>query len=67
MWDIYNEPGNSGHGIKTLWLLTNVFKWARDANPSQPISAGVWNYDFQELNLFQLAMSDITTFHVYDK
>lgn len=44
MWDIYNEPGNSNHILKTMPLLTNVFKWARDANPVQPISSGPWNW-----------------------
>jgi hypothetical protein len=34
MWDIYNEPGNSNHGNKTFPLLSNVFEWARIANPS---------------------------------
>lgn len=66
VWDIYNEPGNSNHGTTTLPLLKNVFQWARDANPSQPITAGVWNYEFAELNLYQLQNSDITTFHTYD-
>lgn len=34
MWDIYNEPGNSGHLWTSKNLLANTFKWARDANPS---------------------------------
>lgn len=68
LWDLYNEPGNSGQFNKSLPLLKNVFTWARAVNPSQPISAGLWNSDkkFQELNQFQLANSDVVTYHNYD-
>jgi len=44
LWDIYNEPGNSGHGTRTLPLLQASFQWAREANPSQPISSAPWNF-----------------------
>lgn len=63
-WDLYNEPGNSGNGEKSLPLVQSVFEWARAVNPSQPLSAGVW-FDNQKLNEFQLAASDIITFHNY--
>ena len=36
LWDLYNEPGNSGYGNKSLPLLRKVFEWAREVNPSQP-------------------------------
>ncbi len=65
LWDLYNEPGNSGYGNKSMRLLQNVFTWARQVNPSQPLSAGVWNKDLVELNHFQLANSDVTTYHNY--
>ena len=67
LWDIYNEPGNSAHVSATLPLLRNAFLWARQANPSQPISAGVWNWDvqFTELNLYQTSNSDVITYHIY--
>jgi hypothetical protein len=67
-WDLYNEPGNSGHGEKTLRLLKNVFQWAREIRPSQPLTAGVWNKSagFSRLNAFQLANSDVISFHNYD-
>lgn len=64
LWDLYNEPGNSGNGEKSLPLLTSAFEWARAVNPSQPLSAGVW-FDNKKLNDFQLAASDIITFHNY--
>lgn len=38
LWDLYNEPGNSGHGNKSMPLLESVFQWGREVNPSQPLS-----------------------------
>ncbi|MBG9375053.1 1,4-beta-xylanase [Panacibacter sp. DH6] len=66
MWDVYNEPGNSGYKGKSLYLLSLVFRWGRQINPVQPLSAGVWAKDLTELNTFQLANSDIITYHNYD-
>lgn len=65
LWDLYNEPGNNGNGSKSLPLLQSVFEWAREVNPSQPLSCGVWfeNKDIVEL---QLNASDIITFHNYE-
>lgn len=67
LWDLYNEPGNSGQLEKSMPLLKNVFAWAREVNPSQPISAGVWNDNegFKNLNKFQLENSDVITYHNY--
>ncbi|MEH0156388.1 1,4-beta-xylanase [Limibacter armeniacum] len=65
IWDLYNEPGNSGYGNKSMPLLKKVFEWAREVDPTQPISAGFWNIELKELNAFQLAHSDITTYHNY--
>tara|TARA_R110002049_G_scaffold9962_2_gene49677 strand:- start:51644 stop:52717 length:1074 start_codon:yes stop_codon:yes gene_type:complete len=65
LWDLYNEPGNSGKLTTSLPLLKNIFIWAREINPSQPISAGLWAWDFQELNAFQALNSDILTYHNY--
>lgn len=67
MWDLYNEPGNQQQFEKSLPLLKNVFAWAREVNPSQPVTAGVWNNNekFQELNRFQLDNSDVITYHNY--
>jgi hypothetical protein len=64
LWDLYNEPGNSSNGEKSLPLLMAVFEWARAVKPSQPLTAGVW-FDNKELNQFQLAASDVITFHNY--
>ena len=65
LWDLYNEPGNSKHGMNSMPLLKNVFKWAREVNPSQPISAGVWFFRYPELNQFQIENSDVLTYHNY--
>jgi len=65
MWDLYNEPGNSNHGINSLPLLRNVFKWARQVNPTQPLSVGIWYFGSSELNSFQIQNSDIITYHNY--
>ena len=67
LWDLYNEPGNSGKGDASLPLLSKVFQWARSANPDQPISAGLWEWDLERLNQFQVANSDIITYHNYEE
>ena len=65
-WDLYNEPGNSGKGEKSFNLLIKVFTWARAANPSQPITSGPWRWDFEKLNTYQIANSDVLTYHDYE-
>lgn len=65
LWDLYNEPGNSGHGNKSLPLLEKVFQWGREVNPSQPLSVGVWNWGLSELTDFQINNSDVITYHNY--
>jgi endo-1,4-beta-mannosidase len=67
LWDLYNEPGNSKKGDSSLPLLTKVFEWARQVNPDQPVSAGLWAWDFERLNAFQAANSDVITYHDYDE
>jgi hypothetical protein len=66
LWDLYNEPGNSGKLTASLPLLRNVFAWARAVNPDQPLSVGLWAWDFQALNTYQVLHSDIITYHNYD-
>ncbi|WP_430973881.1 cellulase family glycosylhydrolase [Sunxiuqinia rutila] len=66
MWDLYNEPGNSGYGNKSMPLLEKVFEWAWGIRPSQPLSVGVWNLSLSELNKFQLENSDVITYHNYE-
>jgi Cellulase (glycosyl hydrolase family 5) len=66
LWDLYNEPGNSGYGNKSLNLLKKAFLWGREVNPSQPLSAGVWHSGLSDLNNFQLENSDVITYHNYN-
>jgi hypothetical protein len=65
MWDLYNEPGNSGYGNKSLPLLKKVFEWSWEIRPSQPLSVGAWNASLTELNQFQLKHSDVISYHNY--
>jgi len=41
MWDLYNEPGQSGAGNASLPLLSAAFEWARAVRPDQPVTAGL--------------------------
>tara|TARA_R110001592_G_scaffold62863_11_gene192470 strand:+ start:225 stop:1400 length:1176 start_codon:yes stop_codon:yes gene_type:complete len=82
-WDVWNEPDNmTGPSYEAVEipnkkelvfnLLDDVFVWARSANPSQPLTSGVWigdwsNHDDMEpMHQLQLEQSDIVTFHNYD-
>lgn len=62
-WDLYNEPGNSGRDEKSLPLLQNAFAWARECDPVQPLTAGVWRIGCCDEACF--ALSDILSFHDY--
>ncbi len=65
-WDLYNEPGNSDYGNKSLPLLQQIFTWGRTINPDQPLTAGVWNSNLKDLNAYQLANSDVISYHDYN-
>jgi hypothetical protein len=83
-WDLWNEPNNDGGGnnstnpavVKAKFdriaeLLPQVFDWARSANPSQPLTSGVWQGNWSDpaqedaIVQTQLSQSDIITFHNY--
>lgn len=34
LWDVYNEPGNSGYGNKSMPLLKKIFTWAGWSTPN---------------------------------
>ena len=65
MWDLYNEPGNSGYELTSFPLLKKVFEWAWSVRPSQPLTAATW-YGNKTFNDFQLTNSDVITFHNYN-
>jgi hypothetical protein len=66
LWDLYNEPGNSGYGNKSMPLLKKVFEWGWEVRPSQPLSSAVWSLSLSDLNKFQAENSDIVTYHNYE-
>jgi endo-1,4-beta-mannosidase len=67
LWDLYNEPGNNGKGDSSMALVKKVFQWAREVNPDQPITAGLWAWNLENLNAYQLLNSDIITYHDYQE
>lgn len=78
-WDIWNEPEsvNSQQGEEkdkvqlVAPLLLQAFRWAREANPQQPLTSGVDDGDWDDwskltpIEKIQLGASDILTFHHY--
>jgi hypothetical protein len=66
IWDLYNEPGNSNMGEKSLPLVEASFAWARAVHPSQPLTCAPWE-DFNSIMSKRLTeLSDVTSFHGYD-
>lgn len=82
-WDVWNEPDNlntRAYGDVELEdkvdyvlpLLEKSFIWAREANPSQPITSGIWLGDWstheglKPLEKLQIEQSDVISFHNYD-
>ena len=82
-WDVWNEPDNdngSSYGKLepknkrdlVLALLPQVFAWARAANPTQPLTSGIWAGDWSSLDKMgpmarvQIEQSDVISFHNYD-
>ncbi|MBD3617358.1 MAG: 1,4-beta-xylanase [Gracilimonas sp.] len=83
VWDIYNEPDNTNDRAygdieledkkeRAFELLKASFEWAREANPSQPITSGLWYGDWseheemKEMDQFMVENSDVITFHAYE-
>jgi hypothetical protein len=84
-WDVWNEPGSDTTGsypteelkmdvkvARVKALLPQAFAWAREMNPTQPLTSGVYEVDtsadesaLDELERIQLRESDIITFHNY--
>lgn len=64
-WDLFNEPSNSGYMDAVMPLLQKTFDWAKEANPSQPITVGWW-HDHPLSNALMFDNSDIITFHNYN-
>ncbi len=63
VWDLYNEPMNRAK-VGTPDMLRDIFRWARAARPSQPLTIAVWNGN-EEINRVMQAESDVISFHNY--
>ncbi len=66
VWDLYNEPGNSTMGEKSLPLVEATFVWAREAGPSQPLTVGPWVDFDSSMSQRMFALSDVVSFHSYE-
>jgi len=66
VWDVYNEPGNSGVGDRSDWLVEASFMWARAVEPVQPLTAGEWEGTDARAPGWLMALSDIASFHAYE-
>src|SRR4029453_13741321 len=65
------EPKNKTELV--LALLPQVYAWAREAAPVQPLTSGLWRggdwsrlTQLPAIDRLQLALSDVITFHSYD-
>jgi hypothetical protein len=69
-WDVWNEPAEKQEVIE---LLPQVFEWAREAHPSQPLTSGIYQGLYfpggkdklTPVIEIQAAQSDIISFHNY--
>lgn len=69
-WCLYNEPENT-KGFDTLPFLKEVFRWAREVDPSQPLTSPMialptWRSYNKDISDFVLTNSDIISFHCYN-
>src|SRR5437879_6098258 len=82
-WDVWNEPGADNAGsyakqelndktARVIPLLPQVFAWAREANPTPPLTSGVCcvatsadGANLPEIQQIQLRESDVVPFHTY--
>ncbi len=64
-WELYNEPGRSA-GQKSVPLLTDAWRWARQVAPSQPICSSAEGSKGRVFVNIARANSDVISFHCYD-
>jgi len=84
-WDVWNEPGSDSTDnyprselkmeqkiARVTELLPQAFEWAREVNPTQPLTSGVYEVDTSvdenalgEIGKIQVRESDVITFHNY--
>jgi hypothetical protein len=80
-WDLFNEPDNGNPAyardelpnkreMATL-VVEKLFRWAREAEPSQPLTVGLWigqwgNHDrLSPIERLSVEQSDVISFHNY--
>lgn len=59
-WDLFNEPMAKSQ-VGTISFLQTIFSWAREINPTQPLTVAV--YGNMDKTLFSLC--DVISFHAY--
>lgn len=82
-WDLFNEPDNpntNSYGPLELknkdevaeQLVRKSFAWAREVDPQQPLTVGVWRLDhwskpagLNRVHRAALELSDVISFHDY--
>ena len=81
-WDLWNEPDNGNDGSYAkgdpknkneiiAQLLPQVFAWARDEHPTQPLTSGLWHGNWSSVEAMaavariQIEQSDVISFHNY--
>jgi len=80
-WDLWNEPDNANEPAYIQLepkkkielvdaLLPRVFAWAREVDPTQPLTSGVWHGDWSgkdqlPTTRIQISESDVLSFHDY--
>lgn len=87
VWDVWNEPANlDGQQHRQPGteldpelklqlvqpLLQSVFQWARESDPSQPLTSVPWRNPGKDgalhpIELMQVEQSDVVSFHCYAK
>ena len=72
VWDVWNEPGNSGRGELSLSLMEKSFEIIRSHDQIQPVTTASWKYNktglfrvTDNIELRAMELSDIISFHCY--
>ena len=82
VWDLYNEADNpnipayaehepANKEDLAMALMEKAFAWAREVEPVQPLTVGIWRGDWSSpeamgvFNRFILERSDVISFHSY--
>lgn len=82
-WDLWNEPDNEPStayprtdakhkNLLVAALLPQAFAWARSADPSQPLTSGLYKDDdwsveaMSPFERMQIEQSDVISFHDYE-